>query len=90
MTYVELDCGITFYPETPTKIRQINREPNYISRYCEKPKCILDNNRYNCSIDEQHSSNIFLKPYNFCDMVPAALMSLNHTIDRHSRSNQYS
>ena len=24
MTFVDFDCGITFYPETPTKIRQIN------------------------------------------------------------------
>jgi len=25
VTYVDFDCGITFFPETPTKIRQINR-----------------------------------------------------------------
>ena len=25
VTYEEFDCGITFYPETPTKMRQINR-----------------------------------------------------------------
>ena len=37
VTYVDFDCGITFFPETPTKIRQINRERNYISRSCEKP-----------------------------------------------------
>ena len=24
VTYVNFDCGITFLPETPTKIRQIN------------------------------------------------------------------
>ena len=35
VTYVDFGCGITFYPETPTKIRHINRERNYISRYCE-------------------------------------------------------
>ena len=29
VSYVDFDCGITFYPETPTKIRQINRERNY-------------------------------------------------------------
>ena len=28
VTYVVLDCGFTFYPETPTKIRQIKREQN--------------------------------------------------------------
>ena len=32
VTYVDFDCGITFFPETPTKKRQINRERNYISR----------------------------------------------------------
>ena len=81
MTYVDSDCGITFYSETPTKIKQIKREQNYISRSCEKPKSISGNNQLNCSIDEQHSSNIFLNPYNFWDMVPAARMSLNHTND---------
>ena len=39
-TYVNFDCGITFFPETPTKNRQINREQNYISRSCEKPQCV--------------------------------------------------
>ena len=28
VTYVDFDCGITILPETPTKIRQINRERN--------------------------------------------------------------
>ena len=28
VTYVDFDCGITFFPETPTKIKQINRERN--------------------------------------------------------------
>ena len=36
--------------------------------------------------DEQH---IFLNPYILWDMVPAALLSLNHTNDRYSMSNQY-
>ena len=27
-TYVDFDCGITFFPETPTKIRPINRDRN--------------------------------------------------------------
>ena len=26
VTYVDFDCGITFFPETPTKIRQIKRD----------------------------------------------------------------
>ena len=62
VTYVDFDCGITFYPETPTKIRQINRKQNYISRSCEKPKCIPSHVQHNCSFDEQYTSNIFLNP----------------------------
>ena len=50
-TSVDFDCGITFFPETPTKIRQINRERNYISRTCEKPQCIPNNDQYMCSVD---------------------------------------
>ena len=30
VTYVDFDCGITFFPKTPIKIRQINKERNYI------------------------------------------------------------
>ena len=26
VTYVDFDCGITFFPETPTKITQINQD----------------------------------------------------------------
>ena len=47
VTYEEFDCRFTFNPESPTKIRQINRERNYISRSCEKSKCIPSNNRHN-------------------------------------------
>ena len=90
VTYVDFDCDITFYPETPTKFRQINRERNYISGACEEPKCIPSNDQFNCSINELHSSSNFLSPYNSWDMLPAALMSLNHTNDRYSMSNQYS
>ena len=89
VNYVDFDCGITFYPETPANIRQINREPNYISRSCEKTKCIPSNDQQNCFIHEQHSFIIFLNPYILTDMVPAALMSLKHTNDRYSMSNQY-
>ena len=88
-TYEDFDCGITFYPETPIKIRQINRERNYNSRSCEKPKCIPSNDQHNYLIDEQHNSIIFLNLYNLWDMIPAALMSLNHTNDRYSMSTQY-
>ena len=89
VTCEDFDCGIFFYPETPPKIREINRERNYISRSCEKSKYIPSNDRNICFIDEQHNSNIFLNPYNLRDMVPTALMSLNHTNDRYSMSNQY-
>ena len=89
VTCEDLDCGITFYTETPTKIRQINRERNYISRSCGKPKCIPSNDQHNCFIDEKHNSDIFLNPYILWDMVPAALMSLNHTNNRYSTSNKY-
>ena len=89
VTYKDFDCGFTFYHDNPTKIREINRERNNISRSCEKSECIPSNDRHNCFIEEQHNSNIFLNPYNLWDMVPAALMSLNHTIDRYSMSNQY-
>ena len=65
VTYVYFDCGITFFPETPTKIKQINRERNYISRPCEKPQCIPSNDEHTYVVDEQHSSNIFLNPYNY-------------------------
>ena len=89
VTYVDFDSGITFLPGTPTKFRQINRERNYISRSCEKPQCIPSNDQHTCSVDEQHSSNIFLNPYNLWDMVPAALMPLNHTNDTYYTFNQY-
>ena len=89
VTYEDLDCGLTFYPETPTKIRQINGERNYICRSCEKSKCISSNDQHNCFIDEKHISDIFLNPYSLWDMVPAALMSLYHTNNRYSMSNQY-
>ena len=89
VTYVDFDCGITFLPETPTKIRQINRERNYISRSCEKPQCIPSNDQHTCVVDAQHSSNIFLNPYKLWDMVPAGPMSLSHTNDTYSMFNQY-
>ena len=88
VTYVDFDFGITFFPETHTKIRQINRERNYISSSCKKPQCIPSNDQHTC-FDDQHSSNIFLKPYNLWDMVPATLMSLRHTNDTYSMFNQY-
>ena len=89
VTYVDFDCGITFLPETPTEIRQINRERNYISRSCEKLQCIASNNQHICPVDEQHISNIFRTPYILRNMSPAALTSLNDHNDTYSMSNQY-
>ena len=57
---VHFGCCVTFYPETPTKIIQINRERIYISRSFGKHKCIPSNDQYNCFFDKQHSSAIFL------------------------------
>ena len=71
------------------KISIRNWERNYNFRSSEKPKCIPGNDHHNCSIDEQHSSEILLNPYNLWDMVPAAPISLNQTNDRDSMSNQY-
>ena len=89
MTCVYFDCGINFFPETPTKLRQINRERSYVSTFCEKTQCIPSNDQHICSVDELHSSNISLNPYSLWDMSPAALMSLNHTNVRYSVSNHY-
>ena len=89
VTYEDLDCGLTFYAETPTKIKQIITERNYFSRSCKKPKCIPSNGQHNCFIDEKQKSDTFLNPYNLWDMVPAALMSFNQTNDRCSISKNY-
>ena len=35
VTYVRFDCGITFYPEAPTKVAQINIERRNNSRSCK-------------------------------------------------------
>ena len=88
VTYVDFHCGNAFPPGTPTKIRQINRERDHISRSCKKPERLPSDDQHTCPIVEKHSSNISLNPNNFWDMVPAALMSLKHTNDRYSMSNQ--
>ena len=89
VTHVDFDCVITFFPENPTKFRQINREQTYNSRSCEKPQCIHSNDQHICVVDELHSSNIFMNPYNLWDLVPAAILSLCHTNDTYSLFNQY-
>ena len=89
VTYVDFDCGITFFAENPTKFRQINREQKYISKSCEKPQCIPSNDQHICAVDEPLSSNILLNPYNSWNLVPAAPLSLRHTNDTYSLFNQY-
>ena len=92
VTYVDFDCGITFFPEKPTKFRQINREQNYISRSCEKLQFIPSNDQHICAVDELHSSNIFMNPYNLWDLVPAAFCHsvtlMIHTLCSISTLNQ--
>ena len=88
VTYVGFDCGINFYRETPTIFGQIIRERNYICSSCESPKCNPSNDHHMCSVYRQHTCKIILNPYNLWDMVPAALMSLNHFYDRDPLSNQ--
>ena len=65
VTYEEFDYSITFFHETPTKPREINRERNYISRSCEKSKCIPINDRHNCFFNEQLNSNMNSEPVKF-------------------------
>ena len=89
VTFVDFDCGITFYTERPTKNRLITRERNHICRSFEKSSFTPGNRQHNCFFDKQHSCNIFLDPYNLWDMFPAAIVSRNQTNDRYSMSNQY-
>ena len=63
VTYADFDCGITFFPENPTKLEQIKREQNTNSRSCEKPQSIPSNDQHICVVDELHSSKIFMNPY---------------------------
>ena len=89
VTYVDFDCGITSFPETPTKISQIYREWNYFSKSCKKLQGIPSNDQHISFVDERHRSDTFLNPYNLWNMVPAASISLNHTSDTHYMSNHY-
>ena len=92
VTFVDFDCGITFFPETPTKIKQIKREWNYLFRSCEKPQSIPSNDQHTCFVDEQHSSNIFLNPYNlrtwFQQLLCHSATLMIHTLCSISTVNQ--
>ena len=54
----------------------------------EKLKCIPNKHEKNCSFDKEHTCNTWCI-WNIWDMVAAGPMSLNHTADRGSMSNQY-
>ena len=82
-----------FYCQTwksyKNQIDQQRSDRKYNSRSSKRPKCIPSNDQHNCSSDNQNTSNIFLNSYKIWRMIPRALMSLNHTDDRDSMSNQY-
>ena len=59
MTYVEFYCGITFQPEVPTKVGQIDRGRINNSSYFEKLRCIQNNDARYCSMDEEHAFKLF-------------------------------
>ena len=80
---------ITLYPEALREVGHLTRDWKNISRSCEKPKCIPSNDQHICSIDEPLTSIIFLKAFSLWDLDPPAFMSINHTTDRESISNQY-
>ena len=40
VSYIDFDCGITFYPEAPKKVGRANGETRSTSRSCEKSQCI--------------------------------------------------
>ena len=68
-----------------------HREPENISRSCQKTKCIprTINITVKLMSDEQHTCNIILSPYSSWEMDAAALKSLNYTNDRDSMFNHY-
>ena len=76
---LDSDCGVIFYTDVSIKDKRINPEQKIDSVSCETCKCVSRNNEYSCSIDKEHTSGIFLDPYNLLNMDPAALLSLNHT-----------
>ena len=89
-TYVDFDCGITSFPETPTKIRRINREWNYISQILwETPMHSQQPIKIPVLLMSSIALRIFLNPYNLWDMVPAALFHSGHTNETYSMFNQY-
>ena len=89
VTFVDFDCGFTFYLTAPTEVRLINRERKNISRSCENSKCILNSDHQNFLIEEEHTSSNFPSPYRLWEMDPTTLLTLNHTTDGDSMYYQY-
>ena len=90
VNYVDFDCGNTFLPETPTKVREINQPRTELPFQIPWKVPVHSQQRsIICSVEEQHSSNIFLNPYILWNMAPAAFISLNRTNGTYSMSNQY-
>ena len=82
VTYVYFDCGITFYPETPTKFRQIYRERNYFSRSCEKLKCIPTSDKKTVSL---MSSITLFQQYNWTHALKGHGSSTSFVTQPHQR-----
>ena len=91
VTYVDFDCDITFFPETRTKSDRSTEKGTTFPDPMKNPSAFPApiNRSVICSVDEQHSSNIFVNPYNLWNMFPGAFMWLSHTNDTYSKSNHY-
>ena len=81
LTYVDFDCGITFYPETSRKVKDINRERKAIHDTVKIPSASQVTINLTVFFDGEHTSNVFQDPCILWDMDPAAALSLNHTLD---------
>ena len=72
VTYVDSNCGITFYSESPTKVKHINRKRKMFQRSCANPKSNTLNDQFYCFIDEELTSYVFLDDFNSWNIDPAA------------------
>ena len=50
--------------------------------------CIPTNFEHSCFVDEEHTSSIFLDPYNLGNIDPSAALPIKHTPDRELMSIQ--
>ena len=67
----------------------MSRKQRNLSRSCEKPDCIPNNDQNKRSITKEHTSNIFFSLYKFWDMDIEAPITLNYTAERDFTSHQY-